>query len=99
MRLRYARFFQDRLDGEHGLHRDRLADLRRRFPEIRSEVQRRRSSGEYGFYGLADQAAAVRNIRGFAEGLGQAFDHVLVLGIGGSALGVKALLNALREPG
>jgi glucose-6-phosphate isomerase len=48
---------------------------------------------------LADQAAAVRNIRGFAEGLGQAFDHVLVLGIGGSALGVKALLNALREPG
>ena len=41
----------------------------------------------------------MRNIRGFAEGLGQAFDHVLVLGIGGSALGVKALLNALREPG
>jgi len=99
MKLRYGRLFQDRLDGEHGLHRDRLADMRRRFPEIRSEVQRRQRSGEYGFYGLADQAAAVRNIRGFAEGLGQAFDHVLVLGIGGSALGVKALLNALREPG
>ena len=41
----------------------------------------------------------MRNIRSFAEGLGQAYDHVLVLGIGGSALGVKALLNALREPG
>jgi glucose-6-phosphate isomerase len=99
MRLRYGRFFQDRLDGEHGLHRDRLADLRRRFPEIRSEVQRRRSAGEYGFYSLADQSTAVRSIRGFAEGLGQAFDHVLVLGIGGSALGVKALLTALLEPG
>ena len=34
----------------------------------------------------------------FAEGLGQAHDHVLVLGIGGSALGTKALLNALRPP-
>ena len=34
----------------------------------------------------------------FAEGLGQAYDHVLVLGIGGSALGTKALLNALRRP-
>lgn len=30
--------------------------------------------------------------------MGQAFDHVLVLGIGGSALGMKALLNALKRP-
>ena len=34
----------------------------------------------------------------FAEGVGQAHDHVLVLGIGGSALGTKALVNALRRP-
>jgi glucose-6-phosphate isomerase len=98
MKLLYGGFFQDRLDGEHGLHRDRLTDLVRRFPDIRSEVRRRRSAGEYGFYGLSDQEVTVRNIRGFAEGVGQAHDHVLVLGIGGSALGVKALLNALKKP-
>src|SRR5918994_1672434 len=42
-------------------------------------------------------ASATSSVR-FAGGLGQAHDHVLVLGIGGSALGAKALLTALRRP-
>ena len=67
-------------------------------PRSRQEVRSRRAAGEYGFYELVDQAATVRQIKTFAEGLGQAYDHVLVLGIGGSALGTKALLNALRRP-
>ena len=97
--LRYGRMFQDQLDGEHGLGRARLAELARRFGAIRQEVQDRRGAGEYGFYKLVDQDATVRQIKTFAEGLGQAHDHVLVLGIGGSALGTKALLTALRRPG
>ena len=44
------------------------------------------------------QDETVREITTFAEGLGQAHDHVLVLGIGGSALATKALLYALRRP-
>jgi glucose-6-phosphate isomerase len=88
----------DRLDGDHGLTRARLTELTRRFGDVQAEVRRRRSEGEYGFYGLADQSQSVQQIRRFAEGVGQAFDHVLVLGIGGSALGMKALLNALKRP-
>jgi len=98
MRLHYGRMMTDRLDGEHGLPRPRLVELARRFGEVQAEVRRRRGQGEYGFYGLGSQAAAVQTIRRFAEGVGQAFDHVLVLGIGGSALGMKALLNGLRRP-
>jgi glucose-6-phosphate isomerase len=90
--------FQDALDGTHGLPRARLADLVKRFAAVQAEVRRRRSAGEYGFYGLVDQGETVREIRTFAEGLGQAHDHVLVLGIGGSALGTRALLTALRRP-
>src|SRR6185436_16256205 len=52
----------------------------------------------YGFYDLGEQTETVAAIRRFAEGVGQAYDHVLVLGIGGSALGTKALVNALRPP-
>jgi glucose-6-phosphate isomerase len=89
----------DRLDNEHGLSRPRVAELTRRFGDVQSEVRRRRGNGEYGFYGLGNQPQAVQNIKRFAEGVGQAFDHILVLGIGGSALGAKALLNALRRPG
>jgi glucose-6-phosphate isomerase len=99
IRLAYGRMLRDGLDGEHGMPREQLADLARRFPAIRQEVQNRRAAGEYGFYGLVDQDPTVRAIKTFAEGLGQAHDHVLVLGIGGSALGSKALLNALRRPG
>lgn len=99
MKLHYGRMFSDRLDGEHGLPRTRLTELSRQFGDVQAEVRRRRGQGEYGFMGLGEQTQAVQQIRRFAEGVGQAFDHVLVLGIGGSALGMKALLNALRRPG
>ena len=98
IRLAYGRMFQDSLDGTHGLPRARLAELTKRFAGVQAEVRRRRSAGEYGFYKLVDQGETLREIKAFAEGLGQAHDHVLVLGIGGSALGTKALLTALRRP-
>jgi glucose-6-phosphate isomerase len=98
MRMSYGRMLADRLDGEHGLPRGRLAELLHRFAAVQGEVRDRRGAGEYGFYDLVNQDDDVRRIAGFAEGLGQAHDHVLVLGIGGSALGTKALLEALRPP-
>lgn len=98
MKLGYGRMLQDGLDGRHGLPRARLAELAARFGAVQEEIRRRRAAGEYGFYDLVDQGPTVRQITAFAEGLGQAHDHVLVLGIGGSALGTKALLNALRRP-
>jgi glucose-6-phosphate isomerase len=98
MKLRYGRMLKDGLDGEHGLPRAKLAELAQRFGEIQKQVAKRRAGGEYGFYKLVEQDHTVRQIKTFAEGLGQAHDHVLVLGIGGSALGTKALLNALRRP-
>ncbi len=98
MKLQYGRIIQDRLDGQHGLPRRRLEELARRFGDVQAEVRTRRAAGEYGFYRLAEQEKTIRQISGFAEGLGQAYDHVLVLGIGGSALGTRALLSALRPP-
>jgi len=98
MKLAYGRMFRDRLDGEHGLQRSVLAELSQRFPAVQDEIRRRRREGEYGFYDLAHPGTTLEAISRFAEGVGQAFDHVLVLGIGGSALGAKALVSALREP-
>jgi glucose-6-phosphate isomerase len=98
IKLAYGRVFREALDGEHGLARGRLTELAQRFGAVQAEVRKRRAAGEYGFYQLVEQGPTVRAIKTFAEGLGQAHDHVLVLGIGGSALGTKALLNALRRP-
>jgi glucose-6-phosphate isomerase len=98
LRLEYGRMLQDGLDGAHGLSRGQLADLVRRFGAVRDEVRSRREGGEYGFYGLAEQGSTIRSIVQFAGGIGQAYDHVLLLGIGGSALGARALLTSLRAP-
>jgi glucose-6-phosphate isomerase len=98
MKLAYGRMLQDGLDGRHGLPRARVAELAAGFAAVQDDVRRRRAAGDYGFYRLVDQDPTIRQITGFAEGLGQAYDHVLVLGIGGSALGTKALLTALKRP-
>jgi glucose-6-phosphate isomerase len=99
MRLTYTHMLQERLDGRHGIRAAVWDQLRRRFSEVQAEVQSRRAGGEYGFYDLASQAESVTQIETFAEGLGQAHEDVLVLGIGGSALGTRALLSAIRGPG
>ncbi len=98
MRLAYGRMLQDGLDGVHGLPRARLTTLAQQFSAIQQEVRERRAAGDYAFYDLVNQAETVHQIQTFADGVGQAHDHVVVLGIGGSALGTKALLNALRPP-
>ena len=90
---------QDGLDGQHGLPRARLAELarplRRGAGGSPPPARRRASTGSTTWW---TRARRFGQITTFAEGLGQAHDHVLVLGIGGSALGTKALLNALRRP-
>lgn len=98
MKLYYGRMLARNLDGIHGLPPERLQALVARFPAILDEFRRRRAEGEFGFLDLAGQAETVEQITRFAEGGGQAYDHVLVLGIGGSSLGTRALVGALRPP-
>lgn len=83
----------------HGLERGWLAELgAKRFPAVHAAVRERRQAGELGFYELADGGDLVSEIRQFAEGAGQAFENVVVVGIGGSALGTIALRSALLGP-
>jgi glucose-6-phosphate isomerase len=84
--------------GGRGIQPDRLAELRARFTEIHAEVAARRAAGRLGFYDLLEPSDLPAQIQAFADGPGQAFENVVVLGIGGSALGTTALLHALRGP-
>ena len=84
--------------GAHGIDPEELDRQAERFADLHASVEQRRLAGELAFYALPGDAATVREIRDFAEGVGQAFDTVVVLGIGGSALGTTALQHALLEP-
>lgn len=75
---------------------DELASSR--FERVHRATQKQRSAGRLGFYQLPDEQELVDTIRKFAEGAGQAFENVVVLGIGGSALGTIALRSALLGP-
>jgi glucose-6-phosphate isomerase len=95
--LDYNHMLAPQLAGR-GLAPDRLAAAAERFRPAHEEVQRRRAAGELGFFELPEQRDVLADIRSFADGIGQAFDTVVVLGIGGSALGTLALQQALLPP-
>ena len=84
--------------GGRGIADDLFTQYQARFRAVHEEVEARRARGDIGFFKLTEQQEVVREIRGFAEGIGQAFDTVVVLGIGGSALGTLALQQALLKP-
>jgi glucose-6-phosphate isomerase len=96
MRLDTSLMFRDALDGVHGLDPAALAALSARFPAVQAEVRERRAAGEYGFMGLGQQAEVVSAIESWAAAQRGRFAHLLILGIGGSALGAKAMLSALK---
>ena len=95
--LDYTRMLAPATDGR-GVDPAALDALAHRFPDIHQDVERRRSAGELGFFELPYEVDVVEQIRTFADGVGQAFDTIVVLGIGGSALGTIAVQNALLAP-
>jgi glucose-6-phosphate isomerase len=68
------------------------------FGEAHSTVEAQRSAGVLGFLDLPYAGETVDQVRTLAEGYGQWFEDVVVLGIGGSSLGAKALRDALLGP-
>ena len=95
--LDYNNMFSPRLGGR-GIDPAALAGLRERFAAAHADTERRREAGELGFFQLPVAGELVDEIETFANGGGQAFENVVVLGIGGSALGTIALRTALLNP-
>lgn len=84
---------------EGGIEPDRLqGDLASRFAEAHATVESRRAAGEMGFFDLPYAADTLGRVRELADGFGQWFEDVVVLGIGGSGLGAIALRDALLGP-
>lgn len=94
--LDHANFLTPRV-GDGGVDPDRLEGvLSERFQEIHREVERRREEGELGFYGLPYASESMRQVQEVADSFGQWFEAVVVVGIGGSSLGARAVAEALR---
>ena len=81
--------------GIPGAEWDKAAML---FDKARATFEQRRAAGELGFLDLPKDAALHKQSTDFAKRTRGRFDDVVVLGIGGSALGPVALRTALCKP-
>jgi glucose-6-phosphate isomerase len=97
LRLDYANLLTPHVAA--GIDPDRLeGDLSDAFTRALGSVEERRRRGEMGFFDLPFATATVASVRQLAEGFGQWFNDVVILGIGGSGLGAIALRDALLGP-
>jgi glucose-6-phosphate isomerase len=83
---------------EHGVTDAELARVQGRLPAGHAALRELRRSGSVAFYDLPYAEENVRKVQEVAERCKGRFDAVVVLGIGGSALGTIALRSALCHP-
>jgi len=97
LRLDYANLLSAHTSG--GVAPQRLGgELAERFRGAHAAVETRRASGDMGFFDLPYAADTIARVKELADGFGQWFHDVVVLGIGGSGLGALALRDALLGP-
>ncbi|MBI3754363.1 MAG: glucose-6-phosphate isomerase, partial [Deltaproteobacteria bacterium] len=65
--------------------------------EIHKNLQERRKT-DIGFYNLPYDEKLLKDVLSLSKELAGGFDTLVVLGIGGSSLGARAIFNALRHP-
>ena len=85
-------------DARHGITAEELDAIAPAVAAGHEALMRMRQKGALGFYDLPDDTATADRIAGAAQDLRGKFTDVVVLGIGGSALGARAAANALLHP-
>src|SRR5437667_446416 len=83
--------------GGGGLAAEELAGLEPELARVRDELAARRAAGTLAFAELPNRLDDARRGLDDAAGVGADVDALVVLGIGGSALGARALVSALGE--
>jgi len=88
----------DVIGAEHGVTADDLAEIMPRIINAHDQLQKWRSSKDAIFFDYpfeAGLAASLRKAGGEVQG---SFENLVVLGIGGSALGLRCIAGALLPP-
>ena len=83
---------------EHGLTAEELEGAASRAPALVRDLAERRAEGELPWMDLPYADGVVAEVREAADQLRDRFENLVVLGIGGSALGLIALHRALCPP-
>jgi glucose-6-phosphate isomerase len=87
------------IGAEHGITPSELKEIEPKVKEIAAILRKERTTKKYGFYDLYKDKAVFKDVKATAaKFLAKGFDNFVILGIGGSALGMTALTTALKPP-
>jgi len=98
IRLDYTNIFSEVVGEDNGLKEENIAALAQRARSIHKRLLKQRNSGARPFYDLPYKVKEARELIRAAKRVNRDFKNLVVLGIGGSALGTMALLTALGHP-
>jgi glucose-6-phosphate isomerase len=88
---------EESIGSRYGLSNARFNHYLKRYAHIIKEIQKERKADQHNFLELPyNQHKTVARIESFARQTSHRYKNVVVLGIGGSALGTFALQNALK---
>lgn len=94
----YSLAMDEGLGGSGGLSEFELSGEAQVFERAAKRVVDEAAAGVLGFWSLPEDPSTLRAIEAHADALGDGVKDVLVLGIGGSSLGARAVLHALGGP-
>jgi len=92
----YSNMLAGSVGPEHGILPEEIIGLKEKVSDILKRISSERRRGGLPFLDLPFQD--IRGIVSLSEEVSDSFDDLVVLGIGGSALGAIALLHALSHP-
>jgi len=94
--VNFTNCFVDSIGLSHGLTEHEWLGLEPRLKDAHRNVMQQATAGKLGFVDLPNNTEEARKIMSWARRVRGSFDTLVVLGIGGSALGNIALQQALR---
>ncbi|MFO7899748.1 MAG: glucose-6-phosphate isomerase, partial [Planctomycetota bacterium] len=98
IRFDFRNALADAVGEEHGVSERELAELAEPLSRGHDRLGELRRSGQVAFFDLPYREGSVARVKKVANAAAGQFGAVVVLGIGGSALGTIALRSALCHP-
>src|ERR1019366_311226 len=92
----YTNCLVDSIGLSHGLTEPELFGMETRLKEAHQNVVRQANAGKLGFVDLPNNTEEAKKIMSWARKIRSSFDTLVVLGIGGSALGNMAIQQAMN---
>lgn len=98
LEFNFQNFFSENIGNDHGLTKTDIEGLVRRIPEAHIKLLDWRKSKDALFFDIAFDDKLLDGIEKKASEISGQFKNIVVLGIGGSALGLRCLSQALLTP-